>query len=235
MSRTATSKMACCRITFCLLVAIWSFLWPQSGVGQISDTKLWAGLKVEHDLSKNLEAACEIEQRFGNNISNFDRLLIEPSVSYKINKKWAIGASYRAWYRQSLEHSYDFRQRGNFDISFKKKIKPFDVKLAAGLQYGFPDINQDYSKYTSDWVSRNSIRVGYDIFGSRFSPTIKYELFTKLQNQQFLNYQWRLTLGTDIYLNGATSLSLFYAFEHEYNLDLPFNSHIYGVGLKYKL
>ncbi|MCF8372407.1 MAG: DUF2490 domain-containing protein [Bacteroidales bacterium] len=234
MRLITTSSIFFRRIYFLLIVPA-LFLAPTTGQGQISDAKLWTGLKLEYAFSKKLEAACEIEQRFDNNISEFDRLLLEPSISYKINKKWGLEASYRAWARQSLEHNYDFRQRGNLDISFKKKHKSFDVKLTTGLQYGFPDVNQDYSNYSTDLVSRNSIRVGYDIFGSRFSPDLKYELFTKIAKGQLLNYQWRVTAATSYYINESVSLKFFYALEHEYNLDEPYNSHIYGVGLNYKL
>lgn len=228
------SSMFFWRFYFLLIVPV-LFLMPAIGHGQISDAKLWAGIKLEYSINKKLDAACEIEHRLDNNISEYDRLLIEPSVSYKINKKWALEAGYRAWYRQSPEYTYDFRQRGNFDISFRKKLKPFDVKLTSGLQYGFPDVNQDYSNYSADLVSRNSIRVGYDIFGTRFSPSIKYELFTKFDESKLLNYQWRISVATSYYINESVSLKFFYALEHEYNLDVPFNSHIYGVGLNYKL
>ena len=182
-----------------------------------------------------MELACELEQRFDNNISNFDRLLLEPSLSYKINKQWSLGASYRSWIRQSLEHTYDFRQRGNVDISFRKKIKPFVLKLSSGLQYGFPDLMQENSAKTQNLATRNSIRVSYNIFGSRFSPSLKYELFTKIGSERLLNYQWRITAATSFYINDSASLRFFYAYEREYNLDVPFKSHIYGLGLVYKL
>jgi long-subunit fatty acid transport protein len=204
-------------------------------IAQSADARLWTGAKIEYRFNKKMELACELEQRFDNNISNFDRLLLEPSLSYKMNKSWSLGASFRSWYRQNAEHSYDFKQRGNLDISYQKNIKSFGLKLSSGIQYGVPDLIQVSSSNSQDLASRNSIRINYNIFGTRFSPSIKYELFTKIDQGSLLNYQWRATVSTSYYINQAISLRFLYAFEQEYNLEAPFSSHIYGLGLNYKL
>ncbi|MEA3443808.1 MAG: DUF2490 domain-containing protein [Bacteroidota bacterium] len=196
---------------------------------QSNDAKLWTGIKLEKKISKNFNGSFEIEQRFNNNASNSDRLLFEPEISYKLNKKWSIELNYRIWVKLWGEKKYDLNQRSNINLSFKKKIKPFKIKIASGLQYGIPDLNRNDYNITEKFVSRNSIRIKYDIFGSRFSQFTKYELFTNLSRFNFINYQWRLTFGTSIYLNPMSEIKLHYALEHEYNLDIPFDAHIWAI------
>ncbi len=205
------------------------------GYGQQNDAKLWAGFKLEKKFGKKINSSFEIEQRLNNNFSSFDRLLIEPKISYKLNKRWSLGLSYRPWIRRTTENIYSFKHRGNLSLSFRKNYKSFNLKLATGFQYGIPDLNQVNIVNTNNLVSRNSFRINYEIFGSRFSPFSKFELFTKLNRQQLKNYQWRISCGTNFQLNVSSSLRIFYAFEHEYNLDVPMNIHIWAFGYAYVL
>ena len=218
-----------------ICVGFLCLLFSLNAIAQDSDARLWVGTKLEHKINKKWRASVELEQRFDNNLMDFDRLLLEPSLSYKLNKHWGLEASYRIWSRQTLEKNFDYRQRGNVSVSFSAKKKSISLKLVSGVQYGFPDLMQDYSDYSANLVSRNSIRVRYNIFGSRFAPSLKYELFTRIQNNGLMNYQWRTTAATSYYINENFGFRFFYAFEKEHNLDVPFNSHIYGIGASYRL
>ena len=63
------------------------FFIPITLFSQDKDLKLWTGFSIEHKLSKQIKFSLGIEQRFNNNISNYDRFLFEPGISYKLNKR----------------------------------------------------------------------------------------------------------------------------------------------------
>jgi len=205
------------------------------GFSQSTDTKLWAGLEIEKEINKKIIGSLEFEQRFDNNISSFDKLLIEPAISYKLNKKWSFYISYRLWYQRNTVQVYELHSRTTLGVSFDKKIKGVKLKLASKMQYGIPDLSENNFYFTRRLVSRNSLKLSYEIFGSRFTPFLKYELFTSLKRLNLLNYQWRLITGTSIYLNKALDLKLYYALEHEFNVVNKMNSNIFGIGIKYSL
>ena len=217
-----------------LLFLVLLFLLPSLGFTQTTDTKLWTGFAIEKKINKKFKASIDFVQRLENNISSFDRFLVEPSISYSLNKKWSISLIYRYWYQQE-EQNYFSHQRASLAIGFSKKIKGIDLKLTSKMQYGFPDANEDDFFMSKKLVSRNSIKLAYEIFGTRFTPYFKYELFTALERFSPLNYQWRLQGGTDIYITSAIDLRLYYFFENEYNTVGPTDSSILGISLKYSL
>jgi hypothetical protein len=142
---------------------------------------------------------------------------------------------YRIWYRQTKEQDYFFHSRVSLGISHTKEIKYFRIKLNSKLQYGLPNRIEDDFYATKKLVSRNSIKLSYKIFGSRFTPYFKYELFTSLDRLNPQNYQWRMTGGTSIYINSKNSLKLFYTLEHEYNVVNRINANIWGILLQHSL
>jgi len=217
-----------CRLLL-LFILIHSFSYAQ-----ISDTKLWAGIALDKKINKKFEATLEFEQRFENNISAFDRLLVQPAIGYKLNKKWSVDLVYRLWY-QKEKQNYFFHHRASLGLSYSKKISDLKLKISSKLQYGIPDYLEDDFYISERLISRNSLKLTYTIFGSRFSPYLKYELFTSLQKLEPLNYQWRLTAGTGYYLNKKTSLQVYYALEHEYNISKRKNANIAGITLKHSL
>lgn len=211
------------------------FVLPSFGLAQNTDTKLWTGFVIEKKISKKIGGSLELEQRFYNNISSFDRFLIEPAVSYKLNKKWSVDLIYRLWYRQTIEQNYFFHSRASLGLNYAKEIKDFRIKLNSKLQYGLPDRIEDDFYATKKLVSRNSIKLSYKIFGSRFTPYFKYELFTSLDRLNPQNYQWRMIGGTRIYITSNNSIKLFYMLEHEYNVVNRINANIWGILLQHSL
>lgn len=210
------------------------FLFPSLGLTQTTDTKLWTSFAIEKKINKKLKASIDFEQRFENNISSFDRFLVEPTISYALNKRWSLGLIYRFW-RQQKNQNYFNHHRASLAIGYSKEIKGIAIKLTSKAQYGFPDANEDDFFATKRLVSRNSIKLSHSIFGTRFTPYMKYELFTALERFNPLNYQWRLQGGTDIYIKPKIDLRLYYIFENEFNAINPTDSNIFGIAFQYSL
>ncbi len=210
------------------------FLLPSLGLAQTTDTKLWTGFALEKKINKKFKASIDFEQRLKNNISSFDRFLVEPSLNYALSDNWSIGFIYRFWHKQENQNYFN-HHRASLAIAFSKEIKGIDIKLTSKAQYGLPDANEYDFFATKRLVSRNSIKLAYPIFGTRFAPYFKYELFTALERFDPLNYQWRLQGGTDIYINSKIDLRLYYIFENEYNTTNAVDSSILGLAFHYSL
>lgn len=209
-------------------------LFPGLGLAQTTDTKLWTGFAIEKKINKKFETSIGFEQRFENNISSFDRFLVEPTISYALNKRWSLGLIYRFWRKQENQNYFN-HHRASLSIGYSKEIKGINFKLTSKMQYGFPDANEDDFFATKRLVSRNSIKLAHSIFGTRFTPYLKYELFTALERFNPLNYQWRLQGGTNIYINPKIDLRLYYIFENEYNTTNPTDSSIFAISFQYSL
>lgn len=208
---------------------------PFLAYSQSQDAKLWTSIAIDKKINKKFSSAIEIEQRFKNNFSSFDKLLIEPTLAYKLSKRWELGLTYRLWYQKESNNNYLLHNRLSLGISYADKISDFKYKLTSKLQYGLPDGSESNFYASKRLVSRNSLKISYAIFGSRFTPYFKYELFTSLKKMDPLNYQWRLTGGTSFFINKKTDLRFYYMLEHEYNMLNREDSHVYGISLYYSL
>ncbi|MBN2236394.1 MAG: DUF2490 domain-containing protein [Bacteroidales bacterium] len=206
-----------------------------NGIGQSIDSRLWTGLSLEKKLNNRLEASIGVEYRLENNLAYFDKFLLEPALNFKFNKAFSIQLTYRYWFQQNDENNLINRSRTSFELNYSKKIKDLNIKLESKLQYGFADRLENASFYSKNLVSRNSLKLSYSIFGTRFTPFAKFELFTSLEEFNPLNYQSRAQVGSDIYLTSKTDLRLFYLFENEFNVLDAIDSNVFGISLKYAL
>jgi hypothetical protein len=202
--------------------------------GQQRDARLRTGVAFEKKLSKSTTLGVTLEQRFEQDMTAFDRFLAEPVVSYNLNKKWETSLSYRGWISPDEAGNQRYRHRSNFDLSYRYKHSLLTLKLTGGVQYGIPDLNFNQTILSGNLILRNSVRASYQIFGTRFSPFAKYELFTQAGLNEWMNYQYRTTFGTAIYITNHTGLVVYYAFEHEFNIKNRMDAHIWGVELKHE-
>jgi hypothetical protein len=102
------------------------------------------------------------------------------------------------------------------------------------MQYGFDDLSVANDFINNKLVSRNSIQIDYDWFGTKLRPYAKYEFFTHLNHPQgtIINQQ-RMSLGSSYKISKALSVDAFYMFENEMNIVAPVNAHILGAGIEY--
>lgn len=198
------------------------------------DVRLRVSGKLDTEFTKKLSAAVEYEHRFDQYLSTFDKAFIEPSVSYKLAKKLQVGLAYRFMYDQDQKRKREFKQRYSAYVRYKFDIDDFALKIKTALQYGFDDLTNTTFKYDQKLINRNSIEIEYDWFGKKFKPFAEYEFFYHINhpNGGIIN-QSRLKAGTNYELSKSSKLSFYYAFENEFNVVAPVDSHILGLGYAY--
>lgn len=219
------------RISFWLLFLLLSF----QGKAQ-SDVRLQAGVKLKSEVFKDADLSLNIEQRFNNNVSTFDKFIVEPGFAYSLNKRIRTGVEYRYYINQNWNHTRESRHRFSGFFRYKKDVDDFTIRAKTILQYGIDDEAGFAFDYRNKLINRNSVSLAYNIFGSKFTPKAEYELFFYLNNpERAIINGWRISTAVDYDLSKKTTLSLQYMYDKELNVVYPINAHIFGVELEINL
>lgn len=201
-----------------------------------TDFRMRMGAGVEKELSKDLAVELEYEHRFDQFLTTFDKALIEPSIAYDLGKHWKLGLLYRLCYDQSIKRNAEWEHRIAASIRYDFDIDDIEIKLKSILQYGSDDLTSSPFSMQQNFINRNSIEIEYNWFGKRYTPYLKYEVFTHLNHPHgAINNQTRLSLGASYKLSKKIKIDLAYLFENEFNIVAPTDSHILSLGFSYRL
>ncbi len=219
------------RIALALLFLNFSFI-----VKAQSDFRSRTGIKLKTEAIKDVDFILNIQQRFNNKLSTFDKFLMEPGIAYDLNKRLKTGVEYRYYYNQNQDHTRESRHRFSWFIRYKKNIEDFALGVKTILQYGIDDDASFAFDYRNKFISRNSISLSYDIFGSKLTPKAEYDIFYHINNPRggIIN-GWRITTSFDYDLSKNKTLAFYYMFDKELNVVSPLNAHILGIELEIEL
>lgn len=221
---------------FGAIILVWALASVSGVSAQNTDSRLRLTTKLKKEIVENLNADIEFEYRRDQFLTTFDKVFVEPSVSYNFGKHIKIGAIYRLMYDQNSTRERGLEQRvaGYFRYDFD--IDDFEVKLKTSLQYGFDDITNPSFSYDQKLVNRNGIEIEYNWFGSKFTPFAGYEMFYHINhpNGGIIN-QSRFKAGTSYQLSKKTDISAYYLFDNEFNVAFPVNAHVFGASISFEL
>lgn len=227
----------------CLRYLLLCLLMHQSVSARQYDVALRAAGEIEKELSKKWTAGLEYEHRWHQNLTKFDKAILEPSVSYDIVRDFRFAFSYRLAYNQTTRRRNErIQQRFSTHLQYRFRFDDARVRFRTRLQYGADDM--EYLDFTShnmlhqenELVNRNSIQADYRFRGTPFRPFATYEFFYHINNKvgAVVNQQ-RFRLGTRYKHSGSFSWDLYYMFRYEMNVVIPVSSHVLGIGFSYTL
>jgi hypothetical protein len=201
-----------------------------------TDLRSRTGIKLKTEPVKDIEFVMNIQQRFDNKLSTFDKFILEPGIAYDLSKSFKTGAEYRFSISQNQRHIRESRHRFSGFIRYKKEIDDFDLRVKTVLQYGFDDESSAFLDYRNKLYSRNSVSLSYNIFGSKLTPKAEYEFFYHINNPNggIIN-AWRITTSVDYELSKNKTLAFYYMYDKEFNVASPVNANIFGVELEIEL
>lgn len=204
-------------------------------MAQRQDFKLHTGAKLGFNITKDLDAVFEIQERIKNNASQSDRLLFEPALRYKFNKNWRIGALYRYTIKQDFEKQQESFHRSAVHVRYKYDILDFTLKYRSLLQYGFEDLVNVIGG-DNKLVHRNMAELEYAIFGTKISPSVGFEIFHHINHPNGgILYQWRTSFGANYKINKQSSISLNFLYENEFNLTNTTDASILYISYSFSL
>ena len=189
---------------------------------QNQDFGIWTAFQVSKKWDKKFSSFGEVQGRFTQNATSLKNAFIEGGLSYKFNKWYELGGSYR----YSNNGQFD-ANRFDIDNTFKHK---FDKKNSVGIRL----------KYTKSFVThrvrgdRFRIRFKYRYkVNKKFVPYVKAQYFyTRVYDFSNWNFQ-RYSLGTELRIAKKNFVNVFFTYQFEYNVANPTTEYIFG--LKYKL
>ncbi len=200
---------------------------------QVNDAGLWASVSVEKKITKKISATLSEEFRFNENITELGTAFTEAGVDYKVIKNLTAGVAYRFIQKRKVDDFYSLRHRAIFALTYKIKIKKFELTIKERFQMQYADVNTSEDGKISEQYLRSKLTLRYNS-QKKYTPFISAELFYQLNNpagNEFDNV--RYAAGFDYKINKFHSVDLFYLINREFNVNNPWTEYITGMAYNY--
>lgn len=205
------------------ILVLLSSLLSVVAVAQQTDLGMWNGIAIEKELSKKFEFQMEEEIRFADNITRINSLLTELGLTYKANKYYRIGLSYRFTYRPK-NGAIDNRITLSNEARYKLEDFTFTYRL---------NVQKDFStKEPIEYKIRNRLGIDYKI-NKHWEVGIAGELFYSFYYNRNVLDRYRLKWGVDHRFNKHHSLGFTLIFQEEFNVANPDREVILATKYKY--
>lgn len=187
-----------------------------------TDLGMWGGIAIEKEISKRFEFQAEEEIRLKNNITEVNSLLTELGFTYKPNKYYRLGLSYRFTY-------YTDGSLGNrLTLSNEARYKVEDVSFTYRL-----NLQQDFNTQDPiEYKIRNRLGIDYKI-NKHWEIGTAAELFYSFYYNRNVLDQYRLKWGFDHNFNKHHRLGFTLVFQQEFNVANPDSDLILATKYKY--
>lgn len=198
-----SDKKRCFWLVFALLILSG---WASA---QTPELGVWTGLDVEKNISRSFSVRLNTQVRFADNISVARTYLLEPGLTYRLNKHWKVSGYYRyirrlRWDAESRDYRYRPYSRFYANLSYDRRLGDFKLDYRFRYQNQFKDA-ADGSMTTDKSYLRNRLKLSYKN-DSRFTPFASADLFYRI-GERF--DQIRYKAGTDLKINKYHSINLF--------------------------
>lgn len=206
---------------------------PFLGLNQ-SSGKVWTEIGVKGEITKKLDWAFELTNRFGN--YGYETFFPQASLKYKVTKWFRPSIDYRVIFDKENNGNYSFSNRLNVNAEFKHTIDRFSFSGRVRYQYSFDRFNSSENYDVEfDKAFRFKPQISYDINNSIFSPVISIEYFYNPTfgplGQRFTKY--RAFAGFELEIDSPHEIAIGYIFDQQINLPDPRRKHILSISYAY--
>ena len=204
--------------------------------GQRKDFQSWYEVELDRGFKNGLGLSAEIEQRFRNNSSRYDRSLVTIAAEYDFGDYLSAAAGARMLMASDREMNIQPRYRFHADGTGRYALSELDLSFRVRLQYGFEDFMYLTDFQQDNLMGRFRIKAAYHLFGTRidvFTLAESWGLFSSADGRFFK--QLRYSAGASYSLSFRSELGLRYILEDEFNQVNPLRSHILVLGFAYSL
>lgn len=195
------------------LLAAVIFLFPAQAFPQSAyenDAQAWLKLTVEKKLSDRFSIRLYNQYRFSNNISEFGRMRLDLSATYKLGEPVRVRAGYSFIERRRLSGIYSQRHRVHAALLLRKDIRRWSLRYRnlSQMQYNEPFTSEDGD--IARLYNRHKITLQYEYSKYIFLYAAQ-ELFIPLNNPQARGFdQSRSFLGLLYNLTKKQQLEVFF-------------------------
>ena len=217
-------------VSVCKLIILFIML-GSAALCQTNDAGLWLTLNVQKKFTQALSVNFTQEVRVMENISEASTVFSDLGVDYKLNRHFKLAANYRRVYDRRLDDNYQARNRFYFDISYRRKLKPFVLIIRERAQAEFTERNTG-KKIDPENYSRTKATLKLDL-NRRYTPYIYSEIFNPLNNPKegFID-KTRNCAGVEYQLNARNIIDLNYMIESRFKKEGG-NAFVIGIGYSF--
>ena len=194
---------------------------------QVTDAGFWAGADYTLNWNKRLSFNGELQGRFGQGFTRYQRSLVDLGGDYKINSYLRFSATYRFGHVLHYDGREYLRQRVNTDLRLRlksEKIKyDFRLRYQAGRR-NTDELGQDLREGLR-FKSKMTMKVARK---THFSPA--FEVFFSDRNGESRYSDWRVRLDFKREVAKRRELRIGYLVQSEVNRRNPLTEHMIVVG-----
>lgn len=199
---------------------------------QVNDAGMWLTLSAEKKLNKKFKLGLTQEIRLRENYTMIGTILTDVSLTYKLNKSFAVSGNYRLAFKQTLNLEYMPRHRFYGDFTYRQKHNKLTVSLRSRVQnqarylsFGDElDVNRIY------W--RNKLTAKYDV--KKYTPYLSFEVYYPMNKPSGNHVDGvRLAAGTDYNISKRKTITGYFLIDKEVQVANPLTSYIIGVEYNY--
>ena len=190
------------------------------------DFELWNTINVEKKIFKKTVLSVQQSVRLRENATQFNSTFTDVGLGYEIVKNLKIELNGRFIIRDKDATN---NQRIYGIIDYAKNIQRFDFGLRTRFEKQY-EVNKIPSK---TW--RNRLKLSYNIPNIPLEPFIYFEVFADINNLQNQMTRTRLCAGSNYKINKQSSLSLYYIYQDDFNIENLSKSYILGIEYDLKL
>ena len=202
-----------------------------AGLCQTKDAGMWFTLNVQKKFTQALSVNFTQEVRMLENISEASTVFSDLGFEYKLNKHFKLSGNYRRVYDRRIDDNYQSRNRFYFDVSCRKKLKPFFLIVRERAQAEFTGRNTG-KKIDPENYSRTKVTLKLDL-NKKYTPYIYSEVFNPLNNPtaSFID-KTRHCAGIEYQLNARNIIDLNYMVENKFKKERE-TAFVIGVGYSF--
>lgn len=172
------------------------------------DAALWLSYGLDFKYKKKWKFSVSPELRFNNNMTHFNRAMVDLGAEYKPLKYFSAEISYRTSARSQDEWT-DFRERIQFGVGIKQEWRAFTFSYQPRYQASLQQVSSD-GDADFETTFRNKLSVKYDI-NKKLSSSTSFELFNNSeQGMEFRLENWRWKAGIGYSINKRNSIDIGY-------------------------
>ena len=206
---------------FCLISPLWG-----SAFNKRHDLQFWELQKLVCELNSNTSLYFQTEFRWGDDISVLYVSYLQGGVAFSPTKWLEVSPGYRHLSSLRTDHTRITVYEPLLDITFKWKLRDWEVQDRVRFQYRIPEIG------FNEWIYRNRIRLASPWKWGRlkFNPFLSDEVFFRETSGFSEN---RFACGGRFTLNKTVQSELFYLLRHIQFPDWR-PTHVIGMYLFFK-
>ena len=196
---------------------------------QVNDAQLWLSVNLEKKITPALAIGFSQELRLNENMTEAGTIFSDLGLSYRFNKRFKAGASYRFTLKRQLDDTYERKNSWYLEGFYREKLSPVSMVLRLRYQSRYAEASTSEKAGIPENHLRTKLTIKYDL-KKKFEPYLYGEAFFQTCTTASQSFdQLRLCAGIEYSFNRKHMIDLHYLFCKEYHVKHPETDYVVGV------